>query len=147
MRLSIRYHRGFTLLEIMLVVIIIAILVGGAVVMVGPHIEVTREITAKDDLQKIATDIQLYQTQNRGFPTTEQGLNALVQKPTTEPVPPNWRPLAQSVPLDPWGQPYHYQYPGTHGSLLEFDLWSSGHDKQSGTADDIGNWQTQAQNQ
>jgi len=131
---------GFTLLEIMLVVMIIAILVGGAVLLFGPNINFAAIVKAKGDVGTMATQLQMYNSQNGNFPSTEQGLRALVEKPTTEPIPKNWsKGGLQSVPLDPWGKAYNYQNPGTHDPA-GFDLWSNGPDKQSGTSDDIGNW-------
>jgi len=134
-----RRNSGFTLLEIMLVVMIIAILVGGAIVLVAPNINFAGSTKAKSDIQGITTQVMLYNAQNRNYPTTEQGLNALVQRPTTEPVPKSWQASYSTLPLDPWGQPYNYQCPGTHNPA-SFDVWSSGPDKQNGTGDDIGNW-------
>jgi general secretion pathway protein G len=138
MKLSTRTS-GFTLLEIMLVVMIIAVLVGGAVVLFAPNLNFAGSTKAKADIQGITTQIMLYNAQSGTYPSTEQGIAALVQKPSTEPVPRSWSQSYSSLPLDPWQQPYNYQCPGTHNPA-SFDVWSNGPDKQSGTSDDIGNW-------
>jgi general secretion pathway protein G len=130
---------GFTLLEIMLVVMIIAVLVGGAVVMVKGHFIFAAETKVKTDIQTVSEALMLYNARGRTFPSTDQGLGVLVEKPSSDPQPAEWAKGLEDLPLDPWGQPYHYQYPGVHRPD-DFDLWSSGPDKQSGTADDLGNW-------
>jgi general secretion pathway protein G len=130
---------GFTLLEIMLVVMIIAILVGGALVMTGGHLTFAGQTKAKTDIQSISTSLMLYNARGRTYPSTDQGLRALVERPGGEPQPAEWSQGLQDVPLDPWGQAYHYQFPGTHNPD-SFDIWSTGPDKLNGTPDDIGNW-------
>jgi general secretion pathway protein G len=130
---------GFTLLEIMLVVMIIAILVGGALVMTGGHINFAGVTKAKADVQALKIELTMYNARGGNFPTMEQGLRALVERPGSEPQPREWSKGLEDLPLDPWGLPYHYQYPGTHNPD-SFDVWSSGADKQNGTTDDIGNW-------
>jgi general secretion pathway protein G len=131
---------GFTLLEIMLVVAIIAILVGSAIVMVGPALGTAQATTVQADIRSIKTELLMYQSANGSLPTTEQGLKALVEKPSTEPAPSgNWRQLATEIPQDPWHQDYHYECPGTHNPD-GYDLYSIGPDHKPGTADDIGNW-------
>ncbi len=139
MKLNVRKNSGFTLLEIMLVVMIIAILVGGAVYMFAPSILFAGTTKAKGDIQGLTTQLMLYNAQNGSYPSTDQGLAALVQKPSGDPVPRAWTQLYPSMPTDPWGQPYHYQCPGSHNPTT-FDIWSAGPDKQTGTADDVGNW-------
>lgn len=72
-------------------------------------------------------------------PTTEQGIKALVERPSSEPVPERWTQLLEEVPKDPWGQEYKYRYPATK-SKKPYDIYSAGKDGQEGTDDDIGNW-------
>jgi general secretion pathway protein G len=100
----------------------------------------TVALRAKVDIQTIVVTLKLYEARAGFFPTTEQGLQALVTKPASAPIPANWEAGLYDVPLDPWGKPYHYIRPGKHNPD-SFDVWSDGPDKRSGTEDDIGNWQ------
>jgi len=134
-----RQKGGFTLLEIMLVVMIIALLGGAAVYYMGGNIGVAQETRVRSDLQSISTQLKLYQALNGFLPTTEQGLKALVTQPTTEPKPKSWRLLFEKLPQDPWSSEYHYVSPGTHNPN-SFDVFSAGADRKPGTPDDIGNW-------
>jgi len=132
-------HTGFTLLEIMLVVAIIGLLAGSAMYFMGDNLFVAQETKVKADIRGISTQLTVYQASNGFLPTTEQGLKALVVKPTTEPIPRNWRQGFTEVPLDSWKQEYHYREPGKHNPN-GFDLFSGGKDRKPDTADDIGNW-------
>ncbi len=134
---------GFTLLEIMLVVMIIALLAGAAIWGMADNVGIAREARAKGDLNSISTSLMMYQAANGHFPTTEQGLKALVTKPTTEPRPRQWRQLRTEIPLDPWQVEYRYERPGTR-SGAGYDLYSAGADNLPNTADDIGNWKTES---
>jgi len=131
-------REGFTLIEIMLVVIII----GALVAMVMPRLtgrgEQARISAARADIQaNIATALKLYELDNGAFPTTEEGLNALLVKP---PSAVNWNgPYLEKKPIDPWGREYKYKSPGDHRP--DYDLYSLGRDGQPGTADDITNWE------
>ena len=136
MKISAHQDSGFTLLEIMLVVMIIALLLGAAIYKMGGSIGVASDITAKADLQGISTQMMVYQTTNRTLPTTEQGLRALVTRPTSEPIPRSWRQLFKDVPVDPWGKEYIYVQPGVKNPS-SYDVYSSGEDKTPGTGDDI----------
>jgi general secretion pathway protein G len=131
---------GFTLLEIMLVVIIIALLGGAAVYYMGGNVGIAQDTRVKTDLQSISTQLKLYQALNGFLPTTEQGIKALKEKPTTEPIPKQWREFFTKIPQDPYSQDYHYITPGKHNPN-SFDLFSIGADRKPGTADDIGNWE------
>ncbi len=129
---------GFTLLEIMLVVAIIALLVGGAVVMVGPAMKQAKTTRVETDIATLKTDLLMYQSYSGSYPTTEQGLSALRARPTSEPQPVRWSKVLDDLPLDPWNQAYHYECPGTHNTD-GYDLYSTG-TPGSGQEGIIGNW-------
>jgi general secretion pathway protein G len=116
---------GYTLFEIMLVLGIIAVLVGSAIYMLSGNIDVAKEQRVQSDIQAISMQLRTYEMLNYRKPTTEQGLKALVQMPSSAPKPQHWKKLMESVPLDPWGNEYVYHNPGktkTDG----FDLYSLG---------------------
>ena len=137
---SIRRQRGFTLLEIMVVVDIIAIL---STVVVLNLVGKTHEASvarAKGDIQALTSALQLYKLDNFSYPTTQQGLESLQQRPDGNPPAPNWKRYVDRLPKDPWGQPYQYLNPGQHG---DFDVYSTGKDGRPGGEGenaDIGNW-------
>ncbi len=133
---------GFSLLELMVVVVILSILALVIVPRVIDRPDQARAARAQSDIAAISSAIKLYRLDNFRYPTTEQGLAALVTKPTTDPVPKNWATggYMERLPIDPWGQPYQYLLPGVHG---EFDVFSYGADGVSGGSDanaDIGSW-------
>jgi general secretion pathway protein G len=130
---------AFTLLEIMLVVMIIALLAGSAIYLMRGNVDQAKYARVDADIQNIITQIQLYETQNGSMPSTEQGLKALVERPGGDPPPRRWRQLMPEVPLDPWGVEYQLRNPGSK-SKVGFDLFSSGKDRKPGTDDDLGNW-------
>ena len=130
---------AFTLIEIVIVLTIISILAAGSIYMLKGNVDVAKETRVDGDLQNIMTQMQLYEARNMRAPTTEQGIKALVEKPTTEPLPEKWTALLESVPKDPWGQEYKYRYPAQK-SKKPYDVWSIGKDGADGTEDDIGNW-------
>jgi general secretion pathway protein G len=130
---------GYTLVEIMLVLSIIVVLMSAGIYYLMGNLDVAKNTRVKSDLEAISTQLKVYQMQNLDFPTTAQGLKALVQPPTVPPKPRNWIQLLKSEALlDPWGSEYQYLKPGKHNPS-SFDLWSLGPNK---TADDknIGNW-------
>ncbi|MEM6884633.1 MAG: type II secretion system major pseudopilin GspG [Verrucomicrobiota bacterium] len=131
---------GFTLIEMMLVVGIIVLISGAAIRLMTGTREVVQDHKVVTDIQAITSQIKLYEIMAYSPPVTSQGLEALVKKPSGPPVPPKWRQLMKSVPVDPWGTPYQYRYPGTKNPD-GFDLFSFGPDKKE-SDDDIGNWQT-----
>jgi len=95
------------------------------------------------DIDRVATALLGYESRASRLPTTDQGLKALVDKPTTEPVPERWTQFLKEVPMDPWGQEYKYRNPGQK-SKDGYDVWTVGPDGQDGTEDDIGNWKSTA---
>ncbi|HUI59615.1 MAG TPA: type II secretion system major pseudopilin GspG [Steroidobacteraceae bacterium] len=137
-----RSHRGFTLIEIMVVVIIIGLLAAVIVPSVISKVDEARVTKAKQDIQSLETALTMFRLDNSKYPTTDQGLLALVQQPT-DPSIRHWRPggYLQRISKDPWGADYQYVFPGTHGK--EYDLFTLGADGQPGGEGinaDIGNW-------
>jgi general secretion pathway protein G len=130
-----RKQRGFTLLEIMLVVTIIALLLGTAIYKLAGNVEYARHTRVQADIQGISTQLRLYESMNGFYPTTEQGLQALVTQPDTDPRPTRWYQLYTEVPKDPWQSDYIYRCPGTKHPE-SYDLFSAGKDRKPDTADD-----------
>jgi len=133
--------RGFTLIEVMVVVVILSILAAIIVPKIMDRPEQARIAKAKSDIRSLEAALNLYRLDNMTYPTTDQGLEALVTKPSDAPEPKNWKQggYLDRLPKDPWGNPYHYLSPGAHGAI---DIYSSGPDPQS-TDDDLGNWNLQ----
>src|SRR3954454_5922457 len=104
---------AFTLLEIMLVVMIIALLAGAAIYMMRGNVDTAKLVRAGADVENIMTQLQMYEVMNGTFPSTQQGIQALVERPSGEPQPRKWRKLIDAVPLDPWGNPYLIRNPAT----------------------------------
>jgi general secretion pathway protein G len=137
-----RRARGFTLIEIMVVVIIIGLLASVVVLNILPNVDKAKVSKAKQDIQSMELALSEFYLDNSKYPTSEQGLAALVQQPT-DPSIKHWKPggYLERVSKDPWGNPYLYVYPGTHGKA--FDLYTLGADGQpggDGINADIGNW-------
>jgi len=122
---------GFTLIEIMVVVIILSVLAVFVVPNVMQRPDDARILKARNDVQNLEAALNLYRLDNFDYPTTDQGLQALVEKPTIAPIPANWKEggYVKKVESDPWGNPYRYLSPGEHGP---FDLYSLGADNQPG---------------
>jgi|MDTC01.1.fsa_nt_gb general secretion pathway protein G len=135
-----RRSSAFTLIEMVLVLAIIALLVGAGVMKLTNVLDSGKEGAVQTDIAAVTSALRLYAIKAKRMPTTEQGLMALVQRPTIAPLPKNWSPKLNSADdlLDPWGNNYAYRWPGLDGR--EFDLWSFGPDRVDGTEDDIGNW-------
>lgn len=137
-----RRDAGFSLLELMVVVVILSILALVIVPRVIDRPDQARAARAQSDIAAIASAVNLYRLDNFRYPTTEQGLAALVTRPATDPVPANWAEggYMDRLPVDPWGQPYQYLSPGVHG---DFDVFSYGADAApggTGADADIGSW-------
>jgi general secretion pathway protein G len=126
---------AFTLLEIMLVVTIIALLLGTAIYKLSGNVEYARHNRVAADIQSISTQLKLYESMNGFYPTTEQGIQALVTQPTTDPQPQRWYQLFKEMPTDPWNDQYIYISPGKKDPT-GFDLYSAGPDRKPDTADD-----------
>ena len=136
-------QKGFTLIEIMVVIVIIGILATLVVPKIMGRPDEARVVSAKHDVTTLVQALKLNKLESGRYPTTEQGLNALVVKPSTDPAPMNWKVggYLDKLPKDPWGNPYQYANPGTHNN--EIDVYSLGADGKPGGADndsDIGNW-------
>jgi len=128
--------KGFTLLEVMVVVVIIAVMGAMIAPKVIGNIEEARISTAKSDITNIKNSLQLYKLKNIQYPSTDQGLEALVSKPSGDPEPKSWSKMLDKTPVDPWDNPYKYLSPGSHGDI---DIYSLGPDGRQ-SDDDIGSW-------
>ena len=135
-------HRGFTLIEIMVVIVILGILAALVVPRVLDRPDEARVVAARNDVAAIAQALKLYRLDNQRYPTTEQGLAALVSRPTVAPLPPNWKPngYLERLPKDPWGHPYQYLNPGLRGEIDVYSLGADGQPGGTGIDADIGSW-------
>ena len=135
-------HRGFTLIEIMVVIVILGVLAALVVPRVLDRPDEARNIAAKADLATIVSALKLYRLDNQRFPTTEQGLSALVVKPEQPPIPPNWKPggYLERLPKDPWGRPYQYLNPGLKSEVDVFSYGADGQPGGTGIDADVGSW-------
>jgi general secretion pathway protein G len=136
------HQRGFTLIELMVVLVILGVLAAIIAPKIMDRPDEARIIAAKQDIASVVQALKLYRLDNMRFPTTEQGLQALVSKPTIDPIPENWKSggYLEKLPKDPWGNTYLYLNPGRHG---EIDVSSMGPDGQiggEGKDADIGSW-------
>jgi len=135
-------QRAFTLLEVMVVIVILGILAALVVPKIISRPDEARVIAAKQDIASLMQQLKLYRLDNQRYPTTEQGLQALVEKPATTPIPPNWKTggYVERLPKDPWGTPYQYLNPGVHGEIDVFSFGADGTPGGEGNDADIGSW-------
>ena len=141
MRTRLCYH-GFTLIEMMIVIVIMGILASLIVPKIMGRPDEARVIAAKQDIASVLQALKLYKLDNQRYPTTDQGLQALVTKPASPPIPPNWKSSGylDKLPIDPWGNPYQYLFPGVHGELDVFSFGVDGAAGGEGNDADIGSW-------
>jgi general secretion pathway protein G len=133
-------QRGFTLIEVMVVIVILGVLAALVVPRVMNRPDEARVVAARQDIASVLQALKLYRLDNSRYPSTEQGLAALVTRPSIDPQPGNWKSYLDKVPTDPWGKPYQYLSPGVRG---EIDVFSLGADSQpggNGVDADIGSW-------
>ena len=142
MLIGVRARRGFTLLEVMVVIVILGILAALVVPKIISRPDEARVIAAKQDIASLMQALKLYRLDNQRYPTTEQGLQSLVMKPASAPIPLNWKQggYIERLPKDPWGGIYQYLNPGVHGEIDVFSYGADGAPGGEGNDSDIGNW-------
>jgi general secretion pathway protein G len=133
--------KGFTLIEVMIVIVILGVLAALIVPKVMSRPDEARIVAARQDIATLMQSLKLYRLDNRRYPTSEQGLAALVKKPEVDPMPTNWKSYVERLPLDPWGNPYQYLNPGLNGEIDVFSYGGDGKPGGEGTDADIGSWQ------
>ena len=138
-RLNRNSTAAFTLIEILLVIIIVIALMAVLLPNIRNALSDSRSGTAQMYVTALNGDLGLYELTNGFPPTTAQGIRALVERPSMEPIPRKWSQRREKLEVDPWGMEYRYEYPGRHNKN-GFDVFSCGPDRQPGTEDDIGNW-------
>ena len=142
-KLSVRrtLQGGFTLIELMVVLVIIGVLAALIVPNVLDRADDARTMAGRTDANNLMQALKLYKLDNQRMPTPEQGLAALLTKPTTGPIPPNWKPYLEKLPNDPWGRPYQYLVPGIKGEVDVMSFGADGVAGGEGKNADIGSWQ------
>ena len=140
--MGIRMQRGFTLLEVMVVVVILGILAALVVPKIISRPDEARAIAAKQDVASLMQALKLYRLDNQRYPSTEQGLQALVTRPVSAPLAPGWKAggYVERLPKDPWGNPYQYLNPGVRGEIDVFSMAADGAPGGEGNDADIGSW-------
>jgi general secretion pathway protein G len=131
---------GFTLIEVMVVIVILGILAALVVPKVMGRPDEARVVAARQDIGAIVAALKLYQLDNRRYPTAEQGLEALIRKPTMAPLPDSWKAYLEKLPLDPWGNPYLFLNPGLNGDIDVLSYGADGKAGGEGVEADIGSW-------
>lgn len=133
-------QKGFSLIELMVVVVILGILASIVVPKILNRPDEARLVKAKQDILSLENALDMYKLDNGSYPTTDQGLSALVQKPAVSPVPTNWKSYLKSLPKDPWNRDYMYLNPGEHGEIDIFTYGKDGQPGGSGINAEVGNW-------
>ena len=131
---------GFTLIEVMVVIVILGVLAALIVPRVLGRPDEARIVAAKQDIASIMQALKLYKLDNRRYPSTEQGLTALVERPSIAPQPENWKSYLEKLPNDPWGSPYQYLSPGLKGDVDVLSFGADGRAGGEGIDADIGSW-------
>ena len=139
--LAVRRARGFTLLELMVVVVIIGVLAALIAPAVLDRAEQAKVTAARTDVSNLMNALKLYRLDNGRYPSGDQGLESLVVKPTVGAIPNNWKPYLDKLPNDPWQRPYQYANPGVHGEIDVFSFGADGQPGGEGNDADIGSWQ------
>ena len=134
-------HTGFTLIELMVVLVILGVLAALVVPSIVGRTDDARITAARTDIAAISQALKLYRLDNGRYPTAAQGLAALNAKPTVAPVPSNWKPYIEKLPNDPWGRTYGYAQPGVKGEIDVFSYGADGKPGGEGVDADIGSWQ------
>jgi general secretion pathway protein G len=133
--------RGFTLIEILVVLVIIGVLAALIAPNVLDRAAEAKVTAARTDVSNLVQALKLYKLDNGRYPSAEQGLEALVRKPTSGTVPANWKPYLDKLPKDPWSQPYQYANPGLNGEIDVFSFGADGKAGGEGNDADVGSWQ------
>jgi general secretion pathway protein G len=135
------WQKGFTLIELMVVLVIMGILAALIVPNVMNRADQARVTAAKTDVGNLVAALNLYKLDNQSYPNTQQGLAALVAKPSAPPIPGNWHSYLSKLPADPWGHSYQYLNPGVHGEIDVFSYGPDGNTTGAQNSSEIGNWQ------
>jgi general secretion pathway protein G len=138
---NLRDQRGFTLIELMVVLVIIGVLAALIVPNVLDRADDARVTAARTDVNNLMQALKLYKLDNQRYPSTEQGLQALVVKPTVGTIPPRWKNYVDKLPNDPWGRPYQYANPGLKGEIDVYSLGADGAIGGEGKDAEVGSWQ------
>jgi len=133
--------RGFTLIELLVVLAIMGVLAAIVVPNVMDRLDGSRVTAARTEINNTMQALKLYKLDNQRYPSAEQGLDALVHKPTAGTPPPNWKPYIDKLPVDPWGNPYQYANPGVKGEIDVYSFGADGRAGGEGNDADIGSWQ------